>query len=129
MNNIVAVNGALSAAICIIFYSLAIYKYRQTAIAHNMSNDDENRNIEFRLMLTGLLTFVVMIFVVVLVIMQIVVNTIVYLYVWPYVHTMFCMLSPWMLLICSRTLRESMFDGIVAKFKKSSNQVNAIALY
>jgi hypothetical protein len=140
MSYVSAIIAAIATVVGIIFYSLAIIKYRQqmkTTTAVNTHNSNKSnslqRNIELNLLMSGLLTFATMIAAVIVMIFML-------LYAWnvtdfsPYntwtiVNTLFSMVSPWTLLVCSKHLRQSLFADIRKTLGlSSSNMVHPIVI-
>jgi len=140
---ITAIVGAIATIICFVYYSAAIIKYRQhtsqttpTISQSNNKHSTDQANTELRLLICGLLIFVTMIFIVICYISFVwsilfpPTNSFVLFgsAVWSYAHTLFCMLNPWTLAICSKSLRQSLMAVIrrLAMKLTSSNMVHEI---
>jgi hypothetical protein len=134
MTYVSAIIAAIATVVGIIFYSLAIIKYRQqmkTITAVNTHNSNKNnslqKNIEFSLLMSGLLTFVTMIAAVIVMIFLLLptwnLASLTVYNAWTIVNTLFSMVSPWTLLVCSKHLRQSLFADIRKTLGLSSSNI------
>ena len=129
--------------ICFVYYSAAIIKYRQqtskitsTISQSNNKHSTSQANVELRLLICGLVIFVTMIFIVICFISFVCgllfppTNSFVAfgLVAWNYAHTLFCMINPWTLVICSNSLRQSLMAVMrqSVMISTSSNMVHSI---
>jgi len=129
--------AAIATVVGIICYSLAIIKYRQqmktiTAVNKHNSNSSQ-KNIELSLLMSALLTFVTMIAAVIVMICLVLssydVTDFPVTDAWTIVNTLFSMVSPWTLLVCSKHLRQSLLADIRKKLGlSSSNMVHPIVI-
>jgi hypothetical protein len=130
----------ISIAIGLYCYSIAIFKYRQLQLQTSESRQQTTTTasiaIEFRFLICGLSTFIAMILNVVCDILYLVVLlfednqyspfAINLFTAWSYFIPLLCMLSPWTLLLCSKSVQQSLFGSIWTKRKLlfSKNSVN-----
>jgi hypothetical protein len=139
---ITAIVGAIATIVGFVYYSAAIIKYRQQtsqtiATISRSNNSTIQANVEYRLLICGLLTFVTMILIVICFISNVFAlifpsgNSFVSFgnAVWIYAHTLFCMLNPWTLAVFSNSSRQSLIAVIRRSVmtSSSSNIVHPIA--
>jgi hypothetical protein len=129
----------ISIAIGLYCYSIAIYKYRQlqlqTSRLFQQTTTTASTTTEFRFLMCGLSTFIAMILNVVCDILDVGIilggnfdsSLAINVYTaWSYLIPLLSILSPWTLLLCSKNVQQSLFGGILTKFKLHlpNNSVN-----